>query len=308
MHEDQQGSSDFARLPHESIHRMTKPPARFLRIEAVAGAVLLFFTAAAVGLSNSPWTQAFLGVWETPPGLQVGSLDFVRSIKDWISDGLMTLSFFLLTVELERELILGELRHSRMAALPISAALGGMGVPAALYLLLQSGQAGEGGAVMATDTAFLIGCLALLKSRIPQSLRVFMLSLAIVDDIGAILVVTIGYGDHLAWNALAFAAVGIAIVRLMTLVGIRSIQLYVLAGGFIWFAGRTDPDHPASVGSLCRHAALCFRQRRGAAVPGRSRRLHHHRGVYRIRSWQACRHPGIHLAGAAPGCDKACGT
>ncbi|SEI39542.1 sodium/proton antiporter, NhaA family [Azotobacter beijerinckii] len=253
MHDDQQGNADSARLPEESVHWLSKPLARFLRIEAVAAAVLLFFTVAAVGLANSPWAEAFLGAWETPIGLQVGSLDFVRSIRDWIGDGLMTLFFFLVAVELKRELVLGELRHPRMAALSVSAALGGMGVPAALYLLLQSGRPGEAGwgAVMATDTAFVIGCLALLKSRIPQSLRVFMLSLAIVDDIGAILVVAIGYGGHqLSWSALAVAAVGLAVVRLMALVGIRSMSLYVLAGAFIWFAVDRSGIHATITGVL----------------------------------------------------------
>lgn len=252
MPEDPQGRSDFSRLPHESVQRLTRPLARFLRIEAVAAAVLLFFTVAAVGLANSPWAEAFLGVWETPMGLQIGSLAFVRSMKDWIGDGLMTLFFFLVAVELKRELVLGELRQPRMAALSVSAALGGMAVPAALYLLLQSGQPGEAGwgVVMSTDTAFVIGCLALLKSRIPQSLRVFMLSLAIVDDIGAILVVAIGYGHNLSWSALAFAVVGLAVVRLMALVGIRSIALYILAGVFIWFAVDRSGVHATISGVL----------------------------------------------------------
>ncbi|WP_349568997.1 Na+/H+ antiporter NhaA [Azotobacter salinestris] len=252
MPEAQQGSSDSAQLPHESVQRLTRPLARFLRIEAVAAAILLFFTISAVGLANSPWAEAFLGVWETPLGLRIGSLELVRSIKDWISDGLMTLFFFLVAVELKRELVLGELRHPRMAALSVSAALGGMAVPAALYLLLQSGQPGEAGwgAVMATDTAFVIGCLALLKSRIPQSLRIFMLSLAIVDDIGAILVVAIGYGHNLAWSALVVAAAGLAVVRLMAHVGIRSMSLYVLVGALIWFAIDRSGIHATVTGVL----------------------------------------------------------
>jgi Na+/H+ antiporter NhaA len=119
----------------------------------------------------------------------------------------MTLFFFLVSLELKRELVLGELNNPRMAALSVAAALGGMLVPAALYLTLQSGLPGQHGwgTAMATDTAFVIGSLALLGSRIPQSLRVFMLSLAIVDDIGAILVVAFGYSTHIAWGALALA-------------------------------------------------------------------------------------------------------
>ena len=150
----------------------------------------------------------------------------------------MTLFFFLVALELKRELVLGELSHPRMAALSIAAALGGMLVPAVLYLLLQWGQPGQQGwgTVMATDTAFVIGCLALLGSRIPQSLRVFMLSLAIVDDIGAILVVAIGYSREISWTALALGVLGIGVVRAMAVLGFRGFPLYFLVGGFCWLA------------------------------------------------------------------------
>src|SRR5690606_13435480 len=127
-------------------------------------------------------------------GVRIGSFEFARPSREWINDCLMTVFFFVVALELKRELVLGELRSPRMAAFSITAALGGMAVPAALYLTLQHGQEGVHGwgTVMATDTAFVIGCLAFLGRRIPQSLRIFMLSLAIVDDIGAILVVAIG--------------------------------------------------------------------------------------------------------------------
>jgi NhaA family Na+:H+ antiporter len=194
MKNDQEGNAEYTRLPTELLDRLTKPFTRFLAIEAAAGGILLIFTVAALVLSNSPWAHSFLNVWETQIGFQVGAWEFGRTLRDWINDGLMTLFFFLVSLELKRELVLGELRSPRMAALSISAALGGMLVPAALYLMIQAGQPGQHGwgTVMATDTAFVIGCLALLGSRIPQTLRVFMLSLAIIDDIGAILVVAIG--------------------------------------------------------------------------------------------------------------------
>ena len=238
-------------LPPELIDWLTKPLIRFLRIEAAAGSVLLLFTIAALVLSNSSWDYLFLEAWETPVGIQVGSLEFTRSLREWINDALMTLFFFLVALELKRELVVGELRNPRMAALSIVAALGGMLVPAVFYLILQAGQPGQNGwgTVMATDTAFVIGCLALLGSRIPQSLRVFMLSLAIVDDIGAILVVAISYGSHISWKALALAAVGIAMVRGMTLLGVRSTGIYFLVGGLIWLAVDASGIHatvPAS--------------------------------------------------------------
>jgi NhaA family Na+:H+ antiporter len=252
MKNDQEGNAEYTRLPTELLDRLTKPFTRFLAIEAAAGGILLIFTVAALVLSNSPWAHSFLNVWETPIGVQVGAWEFGRTLRDWINDGLMTLFFFLVSLELKRELVLGELRSPRMAALSISAALGGMLVPAALYLMIQAGQPGQHGwgTVMATDTAFVIGCLALLGSRIPQTLRVFMLSLAIIDDIGAILVVAIGYSSHIAWPALALAALGVAVVRAMAALGFRGFPIYFLIGGFIWVAVDASGIHATVTGVI----------------------------------------------------------
>jgi NhaA family Na+:H+ antiporter len=252
MREDRLADAGLTRLPRELVDRLTKPFARFLGIEAAAGVVLLLCTVAALILSNSPWAHPFLNAWETRVGVEIGSFEFARSLKGWINDGLMTLFFFLVALELKRELVLGELRKPRMAALSIAAALGGMIVPAAIYVALQRGHPGEAGwgTVMATDTAFVVGCLALLGPRIPQSLRVFMLSLAIVDDIGAILVVAIGYSSHIAWGTLALGALGIAIVRIMALVGIRGFPLYFLVGGFTWLAVDASGIHATVTGVI----------------------------------------------------------
>ena len=241
---------ELDRLPAELVDRLTKPFAWFLRIEALGGGVLLLSTVAALVLANSPWAHAFASVWELPVGVRIGSFEFVRSSREWISDGLMTLFFFVVALELKRELVLGELRSPRKAAFSIAAALGGMLVPAALYLTLQIGREGVHGwgTVMATDTAFVIGCLALLGRRIPQSLRVFMLSLAIVDDVGAILVVAIGYSSQLDWGALALGVVGMAGVRGMGLLGIRSIPLYFLIGTLSWVAVDASGVHATITG------------------------------------------------------------
>jgi NhaA family Na+:H+ antiporter len=252
MSEGRQADRDLARLPREFVDLLAKPFARFFRVEAAGGAGLLLCTVTALVLSNSPWAHLYLDVWETRVGFQVGSLEYARSLREWINDGLMTLFFFLVALELKRELILGELNNPRMAALSIAAALGGMIVAAALYLMLQWGQPGGTGwgTVMATDTAFVIGCLALLGSRIPQSLRVFMLSLAIVDDIGAILVVAIGYSSHIAWGALALGAFGVAVVRAMALAGFRGFPIYFLAGGFVWLAVDASGIHATITGVI----------------------------------------------------------
>jgi len=252
MKKGQLSNAGIPQLPQELIDRFTKPIKRFLHIQAAAGFVLLLFTIAALTLSNSLWGHSFLEVWETPMGITVGSLEYTRSLREWINDALMTLFFFLVALELKRELVLGELRHPHIAALSIMAALGGMLVPTVFYLILQSGQPGQNGwgTVMATDTAFVIGCLGLLGTRIPHSLRVFMLSMTIVDDIGAVLVVAIGYGSNLRWEALVLAVVGIVIIRGISLLGIRNTAIYSLAGGLIWMLVDASGIHATVTGVI----------------------------------------------------------
>src|SRR5690606_10352659 len=185
--------ADLGHLPNEPIDRFTKPFQRFLRIEATAGVALLLSILIALAASNSPWATGFQAFWETPVGLRFGAADFSHPLKVWINDGLMTLFFFIVALELKREMVIGELHNPRVAALSIAAALGGMLVPAGLYWFIARGSAVAigWGTVMATDTAFVVGCLAILGARVPLSLRLFLLSLAIFDDIGAILVVAI---------------------------------------------------------------------------------------------------------------------
>ena len=250
MSDDRLTGSHLTRLPKVLADRLTKPFARFLRIESAAGAILLISATAALAMSNSPWADRWSEVWETPVGLRLGPVEFARSVREWINDGFMTLFFFLVALELKRELILGELRNPRLAALSITSAVGGMTVPAGLYLLLLAGRPGAAGwgTVMATDTAFVIGCLALLGRRAPQSLRVFMISLAIVDDIGAVLVVAIGYGGRIEWLPLAGAAVGVAVVRAMGRVGVRNVSAYAVAGGAVWLAVDASGLHATVTG------------------------------------------------------------
>ncbi|WP_417605013.1 Na+/H+ antiporter NhaA [Oceanimonas baumannii] len=244
--------SNITRLPKVLVDRLTNPFARFVQVETTAGAMLLLFTLAALVISNSPWAASFEHFWELPVGLTVGPVALVRSLREWINDGLMTLFFFLVALELKREWVLGELSRPRVAALSVAAALGGMLVPAIIYLFFQYAQPGQPGwgTVMATDTAFVIGCLALLGSRIPQSLRMFLLSLAIVDDIGAILVVAIGYSSDIDWLLLALAGLGLVVIGCMSRLGIRGFPLYVLMGGLIWFVVDASGVHATITGVI----------------------------------------------------------
>lgn len=239
-----------ADLPFERADRFTRPLGRFLKIEAAAGAALLVATCAALILSNSRWSAAFLSVWEIPVGFQLGSFDFSRSLQHWLNDGLMTLFFFVVALELKRELVLGELRGWRKAALPFAGAVGGILVPASVYLALMANKPGMHGwgTVVATDTAFVIGGLAVLGSRIPTILRLFLLSLAIFDDVGAILIVAIGYGDAVVWSSLAVAVLGIGVVFGTARLGIRSIPVYFVLGGFVWLAFDASGIHPTIAG------------------------------------------------------------
>lgn len=251
MNESENDKSIVTHLPDEPIDAYLKPISRFLRIEAAGGAVLFLFSVFAIIISNSPFAPSFSELWSLRIGFDIGSFEFARSLKGWINDGLMTVFFFLVALELKREFVLGELNQPRRAAFSIVAALGGMLVPALLYLILQYDQAGEAGwgTVMATDTAFVVGCLALLgSSRIPHDFRVFMLSLAIVDDVGAIIVVTLGYSDSIAWGAIALAALGVTAVRIMALIGVRGLSFYILAGVCIWLAVDASGIHATITG------------------------------------------------------------
>ena len=241
-----------SRLPNPPISRLAKPINRFLHVQAASGVVLLICTIAALVLANSSEADAFLQFWKTKVGFSFGEFEFRHSLKHLVNDGLMAIFFFVIGLEVKRELVLGELSDIRRAALPIAAALGGMIVPALLYWVCISGGEGQRGwgIPMATDIAFVVGCMALFGSRVPHSLRIMMLSLAIADDIGAILVIAVGYTSDLniTWLGWGFAAIGAvsAIARL----GVRSFPVYTVFGVFVWFAFHESGVHATIAGVI----------------------------------------------------------
>jgi NhaA family Na+:H+ antiporter len=237
-------------LPKEPVDYFTKPFARFLRIEAASGAVLVLVIICALLLSNSRWSTQFLSLWELPLGIRVGAFELSHSLRHWINGGLMTLFFFIVALELKREVVLGELRNPRIAALSIAGALGGMVVPPILYRSLVEGDASlrGWGVVMATDTAFMIGCLAILGARVPLGLRLFLLSLVIFDDIGAILVVAVGYGGPLNAWALALSGAALGIAAVVARLGVRSLPIYFAIGVVVWLALDSSGIHPTLAG------------------------------------------------------------
>jgi NhaA family Na+:H+ antiporter len=239
-------------LPEEPVDRILAPLARFLHVEAASGIVLLACTVAALILANSPWSDRFLAFWKTTVGFQIGSFEMRHSLQHWINDGLMAIFFFVIGLEVKRELVIGELRELRRAVLPIAAALGGMLAPAGIYLALQLGRPGQPGwgIPMATDIAFVVGCMALLGPRIPHGLRVMLLSLAIADDIGAILVIAVGYTEAVQGGALLLGLLGIAAIFTVERLGVRSFPAYTLIGILVWLAFHQSGVHATIAGVI----------------------------------------------------------
>ncbi len=239
-------------LPHSVIRRWMRPVLRFLKIEANSGVVLLACAAVALIAANSPMAEAFHALWEIPIGFSLAGFELRLSLHHWINDGLMTIFFFVVGLEIKREFVLGELRDPRSAALPLAAALGGMLVPVAIYLALQLGELGERGwgIPMATDIAFVVGLLALMGPRVPHGLRITMLTLAIVDDIGAVIVIAIVYSGAISATALAAAAAGFGLCFFLNRIGVRMVSVYILIGAGIWYATPVSGVHPTVAGVL----------------------------------------------------------
>ncbi len=234
------------------ILRLTAPLRRFLRIEAASGGVLLACTLVALFLANSPWAGAFRDFWQTHLRIGAGAWTLDKPLHFWIDDLLMAVFFFVVGLEIKREIVAGELSSPRKAALPVVAALGGMLVPAAIYLAFDhDGPARRGwGVPMATDIAFVVGVLAAFGPRVPLGLKIFLLALAIADDMGAVLIIAVAYTEHLNLLMLGLAAVGFALIVLMNRAGIRAVSLYALVGGLVWLAVYKAGIHPTVAGVL----------------------------------------------------------
>ena len=229
---------------------IARPLRTFLDTEAAGGIVLLAATLAALVWVNSPVGESYESLWGVELRLSVGGLEWAEDLRHVVNDGLMTLFFFVVGLEIKRELVVGELNNVRRAALPALAAIGGMVVPAGLYLTLNlDGPTSRGwGIPMATDIAFAVGVLALLSDRIPSGLKVFLVSLAIVDDIGAVLVIALFYteGIHAGWLV---AGVGV-LASIVVLRGMRVlwIPVYVVLGSVVWLATFESGVHATIAG------------------------------------------------------------
>lgn len=218
--------------------RMARPVREFLSTETAGGTVLLIAAVVALVWVNSPLGSSYDRIWDTEFSFRLGSSAITRDLRHWVNEGLMALFFLVVGLEIKRELVVGELNGLKKAALPAIAALGGMIVPAGLYALLNAG--GDGGAgwgiPMATDIAFAVGLLALLSPQASPALKVFLLTLAVVDDIGAIVVIALVYSGGVDIGALS-----VAVLLLLSMVGLRALRIgypppYVFLGVLVWLA------------------------------------------------------------------------
>ena len=248
-HQPIRESTDKIPVPRVAIWLI--PVKRFLHIEATSGIVLMLSTLIALVIANSSWDQAFEKFWHTHVAFEFGKLKIDGHLGHLIvNDILMTIFFFVVGLEVKREVVAGELQDPRKALLPIIGAIGGVIVPALIYLAMQFGQEGQRGWAipMATDIAFVVGILALFGSRIPFGLKIFLLTLAIVDDILAVLVIATVFTETIAWGYLFMALAGFALCALLNRIGVREVPIYVIVGVAIWVGFYKSGIHPTIAG------------------------------------------------------------
>ncbi|MEO8628100.1 MAG: Na+/H+ antiporter NhaA [Betaproteobacteria bacterium] len=275
----------------------------FLRLEAAGGIILVVAAAAAMLLANSPWHAAYTSVLEIPVAVQLGTFAIAKPLLLWINDGFMAIFFLLVGLELKREVLEGELSKPSQIALPALCAVGGMIVPAGLYVWITIAEpaARSGWAIpTATDIAFAVGVLALLGNRVPAALKVFLLTLAIVDDLGAIIIIAIFYSDQISILSLAVAAGAIVSLLTLNLAGVRRITPYVLVGIVLWAAVLKSGIHATLSGVVL--AAFIPLGKRTVATTSPLERLEHdlHPWVaYAILPVFAFANSGVSLLGAS---------
>jgi NhaA family Na+:H+ antiporter len=229
-----------------------RPIVEFTRLEASSGIVLILVTILALVWANSAYADTYFQLWETYVSLSFGEAKLSLSLHHLITDGLMAIFFLLVGLEIKREFVMGELSSLKQATLPLMAALGGMLLPAVIYLLFNKGQPTESGwgVPVATDIAFTLGVITLLGKRVPFSLKVFLTAFAIADDIGAVLIIAFFYSHDLNVQALASVGVLCAVLAGLNVGGVRQIVPYLVVGAFLWYAMLQSGVHATVAGIL----------------------------------------------------------
>ena len=244
------------RIPKKVVSTLATPVQTFIRIESSSGIVLIVAALLAFAWANSPWSDSYHAMQEAPVTVGVGGWGLEKTLHHWVNDFLMALFFFLVGLEIKREILVGELRTWDKASLPAAAALGGMVVPALIYVAFNFGQESVRGwgVPMATDIAFALGILALLGDRVPLSLKVFLLALAIVDDLGAVLVIAIFYTENLDITSLIISlVVGWIALLYGRAEGPRPV-VYVVVGLVVWYFMLKSGVHATVAGVLMAFA------------------------------------------------------
>lgn len=254
----QKRSSSRSRI----LQTIVQPIEAFIHAETSGGLLLLACAAFALLWANSPFADGYVHFWETSLSFGFGSAGVAKSLHHWINDGLMVLFFFVVGLEIKRELLVGELSSVRKAVLPALAALGGMLVPAFFYAIFNAGREGANGwgIPMATDIAFALGVLALMGKRIPLSLKVFLAALAIADDLGAVLVIAIFYTSSLNMGMLGLAALFAVLAFVGNSLGVRGILFYLVIGVCLWWCVMQSGIH-ATIAGVVLALAIPAKQR-----------------------------------------------
>ena len=236
----------------KAFDKVLSPLEHFIHRQTTSGVLLMLCAVAALYLANSQWSEAYHHLLQLPFTIGVPGFELSKSLHHWINDGLMAIFFFVIGLELKREILVGELADPKQAILPIVAAIGGMVVPVLIYISINpEGHSFDGwGIPMATDIAFALGALALLGKRIPKNLLTFLVALAIVDDLGAVMVIAIFYTETISVPALATASVMLLLLVSLNLGGIRRPLLYVLIGIILWVAMLKSGVHATLAGIL----------------------------------------------------------
>ncbi len=274
---DKQGTPDGRiRAPWErSFDRIITPFEEFVHRETTSGLLLMAAALLALVLANSALAGHYQHLLHVPLGFSIGEWRLEKTLHHWVNDGLMTLFFFVVGLELKREILVGELASPRQAALPIVAAIGGMAVPALLYTVLSpAGDALRGwGIPMATDIAFALGVIALLASRVPKALITFLVALAIVDDLGAVVVIALFYTEQLVWGLLIVAVALTGLLAVMNLVGVRRPPVYFLIGLLLWLVLLKSGIHATLAGVITAFTIPALPRYEPAAFSRRMRLL-----------------------------------
>ncbi len=228
----------------------------FFDSEKAGGIILLICTIIALVIANGSWGESFIHFWHSYIDLSFFSVELNYSVEHWVNDGLMAIFFLLVGLEIERELYVGELKNMRNAALPVAAAIGGMLVPALIHYLFNKGSISQSGfgIPMATDIAFALGMLALLGKRVPYSLKIFLTALAIIDDLGAILVIAIFYNDGIAWVYLLSALGIFAGLFILGKMRVYNLFFYIIPGIVMWYCMLKSGVHATITGVLLAFA------------------------------------------------------